>query len=162
LQDEYGLRVVQVAFLPLGADLNTAVYRVVADDETPYFVKLRRGVFDETAVALPKSLRDQGIVQIIAPLTTKTGRLWASLDAFKLILYPFVEGHNGFEVDLSDHQWVDFGTALKCIFRSMSTTDSDPCRPPIPVHAVHFLVNVGIGGRLASDSVDGMRRNPEC
>jgi spectinomycin phosphotransferase len=32
-----------------------------------------------------------------------------------LILYPFVEGHNGFEVDLSDHQWVDFGTALKGI-----------------------------------------------
>ena len=67
LQDEYGLRVVQVAFLPLGADLNTAVYRVVADDETPYFVKLRRGVFDETSVALPKFLSDQGIGQIIAP-----------------------------------------------------------------------------------------------
>jgi hypothetical protein len=32
LQHEYGLPVVQVVFLPLGADLNTAVYRVVADD----------------------------------------------------------------------------------------------------------------------------------
>ncbi len=32
LQREYGLRVVQVAFLPLGADLNTAVYPVVCDD----------------------------------------------------------------------------------------------------------------------------------
>ena len=41
LQDEYGLLVVQIAFLPLGADLNTAVYRVVADDETSYFLKLR-------------------------------------------------------------------------------------------------------------------------
>jgi len=115
LRDEYGLRVVQVAFLPLGADLNTAVYRVVAEDETPYFVKLRRGVFDETAVALPKFLSDQGIVQIIVPLATKTGQLWASLDAFKLILYPFVEGHNGYEVDLSDRHWFDFGTALKSI-----------------------------------------------
>jgi spectinomycin phosphotransferase len=27
LQDEYGLLAVQVAFLPLGADMNTAVYR---------------------------------------------------------------------------------------------------------------------------------------
>jgi len=119
LQDEYGLPVVQVAFLPLGADLNTAVYRVVAEDETPYFVKLRRGVFDETAVALPKFLSDQGIVQIIAPLATKTEQLWASLDAFKLILYPFVEGHNGFEVDLSDRQWGDFGTALKSIHTAL-------------------------------------------
>jgi spectinomycin phosphotransferase len=115
LRDEYGLLVVQVAFLPLGADRNTAVYRVVADDATPYFLKLRRGTFDELAVALPKFLSDQGIVQIIAPLATKTGQLWARLDAFKTILYPFVEGHNGYEVGLSDRQWVDFGTALKSI-----------------------------------------------
>jgi spectinomycin phosphotransferase len=115
LQNEYGLRVVQVAFLPLGADQNTAVYRVVAEDKAPYFVKLRRGVFDEAAVALPKFLSDQGIMQIIAPLTTKTGQLWASLEAFKLILYPFVEGHNGYEVGLSDRHWGDLGTALKSI-----------------------------------------------
>jgi len=115
LRDEYGLRVVQVAFLPLGADLDTAVYRVVADDGTPYFVKLRRGVFDEIAVALPKYLSDQGIVQIIAPLATKTAQLWAGLDPFRLILYPFVEGHDGYELDLSDRQWVAFGTALRDI-----------------------------------------------
>jgi spectinomycin phosphotransferase len=115
LQDEYALLAVQVAFLPLGADPNTAVYRAVAEDETPYFVKLRRGVFDETAVTLPKWLSDQGIAQIIAPLATKTEQFWASLDAFTLILYPFVEGHNGYEVDLSDRHWRDFGTALKHI-----------------------------------------------
>ena len=115
VQDEYGLLVVQLAFLPLGADLNTAVYRVVAEDETPYFVKLRRGGFDETAVTLPEFLSGQGIVQIIAPLATKTKQIWANLDAFKLILYPFVAGHNGFEVDLSDRHWRDLGTALKRI-----------------------------------------------
>jgi spectinomycin phosphotransferase len=64
LQAEYGLRAVQIAFLPLGADLNTAVYRAVTDDGTPNFVKLRCGVFDETAVTLPKFLSDQGIAPI--------------------------------------------------------------------------------------------------
>lgn len=115
LQDEYGLLAAQVTFLPLGADLNTAVYRVVADDETPYFLKLRRGVFDETSVALPKFLSDQGLEQIIAPLATQTGQLWASLEAFKVILYPFVEGHDGYEVNLSERHWHDFGLALKNI-----------------------------------------------
>ena len=115
LQNEYGLRVVRVAFLPLGADLNAAVYRIVADNETSYFLKLRGGIFHETSVALPKFLSDQGIAQIIPPLTTKTGQLWASLDAFKVRLYPFVEGHNGYEVDLSERHWHDFGTALKNI-----------------------------------------------
>ena len=114
LQDAYGVPVVQIAFLPLGADLNTAVYRVV-DDGTPYFLKLRSGIFDETSVALPKFLSDQGIEQIIALLATKSGQLWANVDAFKTILYPFVEGHNGYEVDLSDRQWADLGAALKRI-----------------------------------------------
>jgi spectinomycin phosphotransferase len=115
LRGAYGLLVVQVTFLPLGADLNTAVYRAVAEDETPYFVKLRRGVFDELAVTLPKFLSDQGIAQMIPPLATKTGQLWASLGAFTVILYPFVDGQNGYEVDLSDRHWRDFGSALKRI-----------------------------------------------
>ncbi|OIO87771.1 MAG: phosphotransferase [Anaerolineae bacterium CG2_30_64_16] len=115
LQDEYGLPLVQVAFLPLGVDQDAAVYRAVAENETPYFVKLRRGIFDETSVALPRFLSDQGIVPIIAPLATRTGQLWASLDAFKVILYPFVEGRNGYEVELSDRHWREFGKTLKSI-----------------------------------------------
>lgn len=115
LQDEYGLLVVQVAFLPLGADLSTAAYRVATDDETPYFLKLRRGLFDETSVALPKFLQGQGLTQIIAPLATRTGQLRGNLDVFKVILYPFVEGHDGYEVGLSDSHWGDLGTALKNI-----------------------------------------------
>lgn len=115
VQEEYGLRIAQLAFLPLGADLNTAVYRVVAGDGTAYFLKLRRGVFDETSVALPKFLRDQGIEQIIAPLATRTGQLWANLASFKAILYPFVAGRDGYEVALSERQWGDLGAALKRI-----------------------------------------------
>lgn len=115
LRDEYGLLVTQFAFLPLGADVNTAVYRVGAEDGTPYFVKLRKGVFDEIVVTLPKFLSDQGIKQIIAPLATKTGQFRANLGGFNLILYPFINGRNGYEIELSDQQWNDFGAALKNI-----------------------------------------------
>ncbi len=115
LQDAYGLCTVQVVFLPLGADLNTAVYRAVTADGAPYFVKLRRGDFAEIAVALPKYLSDLGIRQIIAPLATRAGRLWTDLGPFKVILYPFIEGHNGYEANLTDRHWVAFGAALKRI-----------------------------------------------
>jgi spectinomycin phosphotransferase len=113
LQDAYGLRIVDIAFLPLGADPNTGVYRAVAGDTTPYFVKLRQGAFDETSVALPRYLSDQGIAQIIPPLAATTGQLWAHLGAFTVILYPFVEGRNGYEVAMSEQHWREFGTALK-------------------------------------------------
>ncbi len=115
LQDAYGLQIVHVTFLPLGADPNTAVYRAITADSVPYFVKLRSGVFDETSVALPKLLSDQGIAQIIPPVATQTGKLWANLEAFTVILYPFVAGRNGYEVNLSDNHWRAFGTALKRI-----------------------------------------------
>src|SRR5262245_57452283 len=115
LQDAYDLLAEHIAFLPLGVDVNAAVYRAVADDGTAYFVKLRRGAFDETSVTLPKYLSDQGIAQIIAPLVSKTGQLWANLGAFTVILYPIVEGYDGYQVDLSDRHWHDFGAALKRI-----------------------------------------------
>ncbi len=113
LQTEYGLSIDKIAFLPLGADLNTAVYRAETNDDTLYFVKLRRGDFDEASVAVPKFLSDLGIKQIIPSLPTQTGKLWANLDSHKIILYPFVKGHNGFEVNLSDQQRIEFGAALK-------------------------------------------------
>ncbi len=113
LRDEYGLSVEKVSFLPLGADLNTAVYRVATNDETVYFLKLRRGEFDEATVTVPKYLSDLGIKQIIPSLTTQTGQLWASLAPFKVILYHYVEGHNAFEKNLSHQQWIEFGAAIK-------------------------------------------------
>ena len=111
----YGLPVAQINFLPLGADQNTAVYRIVADDKTPYFLKLRGGIFDETSVTLPKLLADQDITQLIAPLPTQTEELWANLERFKVILYPFIVGRNGYERSLSERHWRDLGAALKRI-----------------------------------------------
>jgi spectinomycin phosphotransferase len=117
LQTAYGVTAAQIIFLPLGADQNTAVYRIETAHETPgetaHFLKLRSGVFDETAVTIPQFLHDQGIRQIITPLTTKTGQLWTRLGEFAIILYPFVDGRNGREVKLSAAQWATFGAALK-------------------------------------------------
>lgn len=115
LQAAYGMAVGQVAFLPLGVDVNAAVYRADAQNGAAYFVKVRRGPFDETAVILPKLLSDQGVAQIIPPLPTNTGRLWATLDEFKVILYPFIDGGNGYDVALTDTHWRTLGTALKRI-----------------------------------------------
>jgi spectinomycin phosphotransferase len=113
LQHNYGLQIVQIDFLPLGNDMNTAVYRVVGDDLRPYFLKLRSGHFDEIGVAIPHLLSEQGMTQIIAPIATSTGQLWARMDAFAVMLFPFVAGRNGFEVEVSDRQRIEIGAALK-------------------------------------------------
>jgi spectinomycin phosphotransferase len=113
LAANYDLVVDWIEFLPLGADQNSAVYRVVAADEAVYFLKLWRDSYDELAVALPRFLSGLGIEQIIAPLATNSGALSASLDNFKTILYPFVAGRNGYETKMPAGQWGAFGDALR-------------------------------------------------
>ena len=121
--DAFGLEVTQVAFLPLGADFDTAVYRAVAADGAAYFLKLRRGNFDEMAVAVPRFLQTQGIAAVMAPIPTRGGRLWTELDGFRLILYPFVEGRSGRSAELSERQWRDLGAALRAVHASRLPPD---------------------------------------
>ena len=102
-----------IAFLPLGADFNTAVYRVTTSNQTDYFLKLRSGEFLEASVSVPKYIADLGIKQVIPPLATKTGELWASLASFKAILYPYVDGNNGVDAKPSEDHWVQFGATIK-------------------------------------------------
>ena len=122
LQRDYGLQVIVLEFLPIGVDSAAAVYRAVDDAGAPYFVKLRRGPFDEIVVALPAYLRGQGIKEIVAPLPTLTGQLHVNMDAFTVVLYPFVAGRNGYEVALTPQQWAEFGVAL----RQLHTTRIPP------------------------------------
>jgi spectinomycin phosphotransferase len=127
LQDDFGLSVDKITFLPLGADLNTAVYRVTAGKD--YFLKLRRGEFNEASVEVPKYLSSLGMKQVIPPLSNRAGQLWTGLPPFKVILYPYVEGHNGFEDKMSPLQWIEFGTALK---RFHATEFPTSITAPIP------------------------------
>jgi spectinomycin phosphotransferase len=115
LKDEFNLLVSAITFLPLGADLNTAVYRADIKNGSSLFVKLRKGSFNEIGVTLPRFLSDQGIGHIIPPLPARDQQLWVSLADYKLILYPYREGRDGYEVDLSDRQWIEYGQTLKRI-----------------------------------------------
>jgi spectinomycin phosphotransferase len=114
-QDEYELQPSRLAFLPLGADVNTAVYRLETRDGSAYFLKLRSGAFDETSVRLPHYLHAHGLQAVIPPLPTRSGRLWGDLGEYKLILYPFIEQVQADE--LSDRHWLEFGAAVKLLHR---------------------------------------------
>lgn len=113
LSNAFGLRGCALEFLPLGADLGSAVYRATARAGEPYFVKLKFGPFDELAVLLSAWLRAQGISQIIAPLSASSGRPFAVTPDFTMLVYPFVEGHDAYAGELSDAQWAAFGGAVR-------------------------------------------------
>jgi spectinomycin phosphotransferase len=114
LWDEYALRANRLTFLPLGADVNTAVYRVEVG-EADYFLKLRKGDFNEISVAVPDYLHKQGLGTIIPPLATRSAQLWGLLAGYRMILYPFVAGQNGYARSLSPGQWPAFGSTMRAI-----------------------------------------------
>lgn len=113
LKEQYGLDVAELNFLPLGNDVNSAAYRVITQNELSFYLKMRRGDFSKAIAVIPKLLHDNGGQQVIAPIPTKDKKLWVSLNAFNLTLYPFIEGENGFDVPLTDSQWVELGTILR-------------------------------------------------
>lgn len=113
LHENYGLDVAEISFLPLGADFNTAVYRVSTTDKTDYFLKLRSGGFCEPSVLVPYHLKQIGMKNIIPPIATKTNKCWTNLDAFKVALYPYIDGRNAVDIKLSEQQWQQFGETVK-------------------------------------------------
>jgi spectinomycin phosphotransferase len=114
VQTEYKLRVAELTFLPLGADQGSAVYRITTEEGMVYFLKLRRG-FNKIVVTVPLCLQSQGIREIIIPFQTKSKEYWADFGEYKLLLYPFIEGKDGFDRELTDEHRRILGTSLKRI-----------------------------------------------
>lgn len=113
LNANYGIAVATLTFLPLGADMNASVYKAQADDQACYFVKLKQGHHQEISTVIIELLHEAGIQQIIPPVKTLQGQLTQTLEDDTLIVYPFVEGQNGFTHHLTDHQWINLGIALR-------------------------------------------------
>jgi len=122
LQEEYNLHVATLTFLPIGADLRTAVYRVLAEDGTIYFMKLRRK-FNDVIVRVPLFLKENGVQEIIVPYEAKSGQHWADFGEHKIILYPFIEGKDGFERELTDQHRRALGAALRKIHTASIPTE---------------------------------------
>jgi len=115
VQAEYELDVCHVTFLPLGYDINTAVYRIDTTDGTAYFLKLRKGSFDPIMVLVPQFLSGLGLQAIIPPLKCHTGQLFGSCRVYTTILYPFIPGKDGYQVKLTEAQWIELGRSLKMV-----------------------------------------------
>jgi spectinomycin phosphotransferase len=118
LDAQYDLRVSAIAFLPLGYDLNAAVYKVIAEDGTTYFLKIRFGPVDESGLIVPWALAARGIRNVLAPLPTQSGELWCSCEGRSLVLYPFIAGRDAMTVGMDDDQWRQFGSTLQAVHSS--------------------------------------------
>ena len=115
LRAAYGVRVNDIVFLPVGADPDAAAWRVTIAGGPPFFLKTKFGPFDRAVLAVPRLLHDAGIREVLAPLLTRDGALSVAAGGTTLILYPYVEGRNGFDVTLTPKSWTALGAAIRRI-----------------------------------------------
>ncbi len=115
LRQNYGLEVTSLTLLPIGADMNAAVYRAQIASGLSYFVKLKWGPHPDISATLLALLQEVGIQAIIPPIQTAQGRATQALDDCTLIVYPFVEGQDGFSRPLSEDNWFTLGRLLRQI-----------------------------------------------
>lgn len=115
LQTDYGIDVSSLSFIPLGADLNAAVYKAETYVNRTYFIKVKRSYNYAVNILVSKLLSENGIQQIILPIETFDGQPTKSIEDFVLIVYPFIVGEDGFQRDLTEIQWILLGKALKQI-----------------------------------------------
>lgn len=113
LKANYGIEVTVLTFLPLGADMSASVYKAQTHDQTSYFVKLKRGHHHDIGIKIVELLHESGIKEIIPPAKTIFGRSIQQIEDFTLSVYSFVNGQNGFTINLTDDQWVKLGHALR-------------------------------------------------
>lgn len=113
LNNDYGIAVTALQLLPIGADMNAAVYKAEAHDQSSYFVKLKSGHEHDISLIILTELHDAGIQQIIPPIKTNIGQLCSNIREYTLIVYPFIEGKDGFKRNLNDDQWFILGKTLR-------------------------------------------------
>src|SRR4051812_48404892 len=90
----YGIEVILLTPLLLGADMNASIYKAQAHDQKYYFIKLKVGHNHDIGVAILDLLHKERIQQIIPPIKTSQGLLTQHIDEYTLIVYSYIENEN--------------------------------------------------------------------
>lgn len=122
LQEQYGLPPVTLDFLPLGLDYRAGVYRMVSEQGVAYLLKVKLGPLYEPGCLVPGYLRDQGIASVVAPLPTKSGTLWARLEGWTVIVYPFIVGDTNW-TGMTEEQRRETGSIFRRIHQVKPPSD---------------------------------------
>lgn len=114
LKTHYGIDAQSIQLLSLGADMNALIYKVKTKHNS-YFIKVIQGKDDEAHLAVIRYLHHSNVKEIIFPIFSTDGQLLKQFNTFKIIVYPFIEGQNGFMQKLTKRQWIELGKTLKNI-----------------------------------------------
>ena len=113
LKNEYNKDIVSLTLLPMGANPNSVIYKAIDNGNHSYFVKLKLGHDYNVIISFIELLNRAGIEELIIPIKSKQGKSSFYIENTGMIVYPFIQGENGFKQALTEEKWITFGKALK-------------------------------------------------
>ncbi len=112
----YGLDVIRIETLDLGADAFSNVFKVeVHNAAQPYFLKTRPYAQILPGVDIPAFFSCQNIPHILAPIPDKTGQPWVQDGSLSLMLYPFLSGTSAMDTQMTPRQWTELGQVMRAV-----------------------------------------------
>jgi spectinomycin phosphotransferase len=117
----YGIELVELVELTGGNDPFARTFQATTEAGDRFFVKLRVGI--DPGISLCAALHGLGIQAVLAPIKTISGDFACSWEGKAILMYPYKEGHNGFERPLELAHWRQIGLALREIHDSQLPED---------------------------------------
>jgi spectinomycin phosphotransferase len=108
LEQFYGIKTTTLTPIEKGADANALVYR-----SEEFFIKVIKGKHKSVNLDVMELLKASGLKHIIFPIKTLDGNSIQYINDHTLIVYPFIEGQDGFSQTLTEKQWQILGSELR-------------------------------------------------
>jgi len=115
LNTNYGIKTAHLHHLALGADIHASVYKAQTHDQVSYFIKIKHGSDYDISTIIQTLLHESGIKHVIPSIKTHHGSTKQPINNSILVVYPFIEGTDGFQHSLTNDQWITLGKTLKRI-----------------------------------------------
>jgi spectinomycin phosphotransferase len=115
LADTYGLAVKTIERLNVGADPTASVYKAIDQDQSTYFIKVKKGTQIGLSTIISDFFHTVGIQNIIPCIRTTQGEPCQIIDNLTITVFPYIEGQDGFSTNLQDDQWQELGKTIKQI-----------------------------------------------
>ena len=115
LTDTYGITIETIEQLNVGADPTASVYKATAQDKSIYFVKVKQGLYPDLSTIIIDALGRSGVKNLIPCIKTKQGNLYQISGNLTITVFPYIDGQDGFSLNLQEGQWRELGKVLKKI-----------------------------------------------
>ncbi len=161
----YGINANTLTQIEKGADANALVYR-----SGEFFIKVIKGKHKSINLDVTALLKSSGLNHIIYPIKTLDGNSIQYINDHTLIVYPFIEGQDGFSQTLTANQWQVFGSELRKLheikvpdaFQKQLRHETYSAKFRDDVTALYKrLDNITATDSVALEFIDSLKKNSE-